>query len=186
MAKCVGGFLRSFLLSAGTMLLCAAVPVHAADISGKASKSTRAAPQPMLTIEQTVIRKPLAVGVSFDDAVESLKLRANSLNFKLVAELPLSKQIEAMTDKKSRRMTIYQFCDALIAKEIVEHDINFAAYLPCRIAIIEDAQGKVWLVMMNIDLFMRFANLPPELMSKAILVRDTLQSIMDAGASGDF
>ena len=120
-----------------------------------------------------------------DAAVEAMKIRANKLNFKLVAEMPLSKQIEAMGEK-SRRMEIYQFCDALTAKKMVEYDINFSAYLPCRIALVEDAQSQAWLVMMNLDMFIQGAKLSAPLQAEAIKVRNTLTEIMQAGAKGDW
>ena len=135
-------------------------------------------------IAQTVVKKQLAQGVSMDDAVDSMKLRANQLNMKLVAELPLSKQIEAM-GQKSRRMEIFQFCDPLIAKQMVEYDMNFAAYLPCRITLVEDKDGHGWLVMMNLDMFLQGGHLPPELKKLGIEVRDKLNSIMDAGVKGE-
>ena len=81
-----------------------------------------------------VIKIPFAKGVGLDEAVESMKLRANSLNMKLVSELPLSKEAEANLGKPQRRMSIFQFCDALTAKQMVDFSIEFAAYLPCRIA----------------------------------------------------
>ncbi|MEQ1669086.1 MAG: DUF302 domain-containing protein, partial [Sulfuriferula sp.] len=65
-----------------------------------------------------VYKVALAKDVSMDDAVESMKLRANALNIKLVGELPLSKQVEAMIGGTQRRMAIYQFCDALTAKDL--------------------------------------------------------------------
>ena len=132
-----------------------------------------------------VIKRPLASGVGFDEAVQSMKLRANSLNIKLVAELPLSKQVEASTGKPQRRMEIFQFCDALTAKAMVEANIDFAAYLPCRIALIEDANGKGWLVMVNLDEIMAGYKLAPAMVESARSVRDTLLSIMEAGATGD-
>jgi uncharacterized protein (DUF302 family) len=135
-------------------------------------------------LAQTVVKKQLAQGVSMDDAVDSMKLRANQLNMKLVAELPLSKQIEAM-GQKSRRMEIFQFCDPLIAKQMVEYDMNFAAYLPCRITLVEDKDGHGWLVMMNLDIFLQGGHLPPELKKLGTEVRDKLSSIMDAGAKGE-
>ncbi len=143
-----------------------------------------APPPPGIDIAQTVIKMALEEGVSMDDAVDSMKLRANTLNFKLVAHQPLSKELEAQ-GVKSRRMEIFQFCDARIANEMVSHDMNFAAYLPCRIAMVEDQKGKPWLVMMNLDLFIQSAELPAALNKKAVFVRDTLKSIMEAGASGD-
>jgi uncharacterized protein (DUF302 family) len=106
------------------------------------------------------------------------------LNIKLVAELPLSKQIKAM-GKEARRMEIYQFCDPLTAKKMVEYDINFAAYLPCRIALVEDAKGQNWLVMMNLDMLIQNPDFDPKLKKEAMKVRNTLQSIMEAGAAGE-
>ena len=150
-----------------------------------AATSPKTQPAPLLDIAQTVVKMPLEKGVSMDDAVEAMKIRANKLNFKLVAEMPLSKQIEAMGEK-SRRMDIYQFCDALTAKKMVEHDIHFSAYLPCRIALVEDAKGQGWLVMMNLDMFIQGAKLSAPLQSEAIKVRDTLTEIMKAGIKGEW
>jgi uncharacterized protein (DUF302 family) len=138
----------------------------------------------VVDIAKTVVKEPLAEGVGPDDAVESMKLRANMLNIKLVAELPLSQQVKAM-GQETRRMEIYQFCDALTAKKMVEYNIDFAAYLPCRIALVEDAKGKFWLVMMNLDMLIQNPGFDPKLKEEAVKVRDTLQSIMTAGANGD-
>lgn len=139
---------------------------------------------PNVNIEDTVVKMPLADGVSFEDAVSSMKLRANMHNMKLVAELPLSKQIKAM-GKPARYMSIYQFCDPLVAQRMVEANINFAAYLPCRIALVEDSKGKGWLVMMNLDMMLKGATLTKELTAKATKVRDVLMDIMQAGANGE-
>ena len=135
-------------------------------------------------LEKTVVKMPLAEGVSMNDAVESMKLRANILNFKLVAELPLSKQIKAM-GTSSRRIDIYQFCEPLTAKKMVEYDIDFAAYLPCRISLVEDAKGKAWLVMMNLDMLINNQSLDKNLLKEATKVRDSLMEIMRAGANGE-
>ncbi len=138
---------------------------------------------PVMSVAQTVVKVPLAKGISASDAIEAMKIRANALNIKLVAEMPLSKQLEAMGEK-SRRLDIYQFCDPLTAKKMVEYDIHFAAYLPCRIALVEDAQGQNWLLMMNLDMFIQDPKLSPTLKADAAKVRDTLVEIMDAGAKG--
>lgn len=147
------------------------------------SASVRAA-SPQIAIEQTVVKMPIEDGVSMDDAVSSMKLRANIRNMKLVAELPLSKQIQAM-GKKARRMEIYQFCDPLTAQRMVEANIHFAAYLPCRIALVEDQKGQGWLVMMNPDMMLQGTTLTPKLKAEAVKVRDALMDIMQAGANGE-
>ena len=169
------------ILFASILSLAAIAPAWAA--TGEKPKN----PKPPMTLDvaQTVVKIPIAKKISMDDAVEAMKLRANALNIKLVAELPLSKQIEAMGGK-SRRIEIYQFCDAMTAKKMVENDIHFAAYLPCRIALVEDAKGQAWLVMMNLDMFIQSPKLDPALKQDAIAVRDTLMQIMQAGSTGDW
>lgn len=134
-----------------------------------------------------VMKMQVKSGVSVDDAAESMRLRANALNMKLVAELPLSSQVEAITGKPQRRITIFQFCDALTAKDLIELNIDFAVYMPCRIALIEDAKGQVWLVMMDIDVDVvaREKRVPAELKKRILDVRNTLINIMQAGAKGD-
>ena len=135
-------------------------------------------------IHNSIQRFELAEDVSVDDAVESMSLRANMLNFKLVADLPLSEQVEAMGEE-ANYMRILAFCDALIAKKMVEHDIIFAGFLPCRIAVLEDSEGKGWIVTMNMDMMLHAVDLPDDLKPLAERVRDTIYSIVDAGVNGD-
>ena len=131
-----------------------------------------------------IITCPLAEDVSMDDAIDSMKLRANGLNFKLVAHMPLSEQVKAMGED-SKRMEIFQFCDALIAKQMVEHNVIFAGFLPCRIALIEDQAGKPWIVTLNMDAMLKGTELPPNLRKLGLQVRNTIYSIVQAGADGD-
>jgi uncharacterized protein (DUF302 family) len=139
------------------------------------------------TCEETamnMIKCGLAEDVGTDDAIESMKLRANMLNFKLVGHMPLSEQVAAMGGK-STRMEIFQFCDAMIAAQMVKFSIAFAGYLPCRISVIEDAEGKTWLVTLNMDKTMSDASLPKELQGLGLQVRNNIYSIITAGAEGD-
>lgn len=124
--------------------------------------------------------------VSMDDATESMRLRANALNLKLVAELPLSKQVEAVTGKPQRTITIFQFCDAVTAKDLIDLNPDFSVYMPCRIALIEAPDGQGWLVMMdvNVEAIAKSKNLAPALKARVNAVRNSLIEIMQAGATG--
>ena len=135
-------------------------------------------------IDASIQRFELAEDVGVEDAVASMELRANMLNFKLVADLPLSEQVKSMGED-ANYMRILAFCDALIAKKMVEHNIIFAGFLPCRIAVLEDANGKGWIVTMNMDMMLHAVDLPPDLQPLAKQVRDTIYSIVDAGVNGD-
>jgi uncharacterized protein (DUF302 family) len=131
-----------------------------------------------------MIRCKVADGVEADDAIASMKLRANMLNFKLVSHLPLSEQVKSMGGE-SNRMEIFQFCDALIAAQMVKHSLAFAGYLPCRISLVEDDAGQAWLVTLNMDKTMSDASLPAKLKELGLQVRNNIYSIISAGAEGD-
>jgi uncharacterized protein (DUF302 family) len=135
-------------------------------------------------VEQSIQHFKLAEDVTIDDAIDSMMLRANGLNFKLVADLPLSEQVEAMGEE-ANYMRILAFCDALIAKKMVEYNLIFAGFLPCRIAALEDSDGQGWLVTMNMDMMLHAVDLPDDLKPLAQQVRDTIYSIIDAGVNGD-
>jgi uncharacterized protein (DUF302 family) len=141
-------------------------------------------PEECEAIELEMIKCPLAEDVGMDDAIDSMKLRANMLNFKLVAHMPLSEQVKAMGGE-SPRMEIYQFCDASIAAKMVSANLAFAGYLPCRIALVEDNDGKGWLITLNMDNTMGKAKLPEELKPLAMKVRNNIYSIMSAGSLGE-
>ncbi len=93
-------------------------------------------------------------------------------------------QEEAM-GLESKRIEIFQFCDARIAKSMLDFNMHFAAYLPCRITLLEDKAGKAWLITMNLDILIQSADLSPELMEQAMQVKNAIQEIMQAGAEGD-
>lgn len=136
-------------------------------------------------LAQSVIKIPLSQGVSFKDAAESLTLKANALNLKLVAHQPMSEELKAQGVKDARHIEIFQFCDVKTANALINHEMLFAAYLPCRIALLEDPQGKGWLLMLNLDMLLKATQLPPDLQVQALKVRDALQQIIEAGAKGE-
>lgn len=131
-----------------------------------------------------MIKCKVVEDVTADDAIESMKLRANFLNFKLVGHMPLSEQVKA-NGGESNRMEIFQFCDASIAAQMVKHSMAFAGYLPCRISVVEDDAGQAWLITLNMDKTMMDASLPKQLQGLGMKVRNNIYSIISAGTEGD-
>lgn len=135
----------------------------------------------------TVWKRPLDEGVTVEDAVDAMSSVATELNIKAVGVLPLSKEVEAKTETKQRLLTIYQYCNPMTAMKMVDHSDAFSAYLPCRIAMIEDKQGKVWLYALDMDMMIYGGRtLPEELYKEANTVKDVILKIMEAGATGEF
>ena len=128
-------------------------------------------------------------GLSWDDVITSMKLRANKINLKFIGTHPVHKEIEAITGKPTPRVEIYHFCDALLARELLDYSLEFAAFLPCRIAVVEDAQRKIWLTMLDWDVSWTDAaagrdKLPEGLYRAAAELRKGLEEIIQAGANG--
>ncbi len=137
--------------------------------------------------DATVWKVPLEEGVSWKDAEEAMASVANELNLKGVGELPLSDQVKSMTGKDQRFLKIYQFCDPLVAVQMVDHSDAFSAYLPCRISMVEDKQGKFALYALNMDMMIYGGRtLPDELNKSALDVKEKIQTIMKRASEGDF
>lgn len=136
-------------------------------------------------LDASVVRMKLQKGITPDVAVDCLKLRANLRNMKQVGYLPLSKQVEAMVGKPQKLTEVFLFCNPLIAIEMVAANIDFAAYLPCRITLTEDEAGDFWLVMLNLTPLIAQIPAGSALRAKAESVNDILMSIMHAGAAGE-
>lgn len=137
--------------------------------------------------EATVWKIPVNDGLSADDVEQTMKVVANERNFKNVGELPLYKQIEAMSGKPSRFIKIYMFCNALTAERMIDFSPAYSAYLPCRITLLEDSTGKLWLYTLNMDLMIHGGKeLPPEVKEEAMQVKETILDIMNRGARGEF
>ncbi|HEC14807.1 MAG TPA: DUF302 domain-containing protein, partial [Rhodospirillales bacterium] len=92
--------------------------------------------------EATVWRVEVQDGVSFEDVDETIKFVANQHNIKNAGDLPLWKQVEAMTGEKQRIAKIYMLCNPLVAYKMMDHNDAYSAYLPCRVSVVEDKKGK--------------------------------------------
>jgi len=137
--------------------------------------------------EATVWKVPVAEGMSAEDVEEAMKFIANEHNISNVGELPLSKDVEAKTGKPHRLVKIFMFCNSLTAAMMLDYSDSFSAYLPCRISMVEDKQGKLWLYSLNMDLMIYGGEpLPKKLKAEAIHVKEVILDIMNRGAEGDF
>jgi len=137
--------------------------------------------------EATVWKIPVNEELSAEDVEETMKFVANEHNIKNVGELPLSLEVEAVTGEKSRFFKIYMFCNALTAAQMLDYSDAFSAYLPCRISMVEDTQGKLWLYALNMDAMIYGGTpLPPALKEEAESVKEIILDIMNRGAEGDF
>lgn len=130
-------------------------------------------------------------GLSFDDVVESMKLRANQLNFKLVGHSPMWKDIQAVLgDSEAPRMEVFHYCDIAAGREVLKYAPESLIFLPCRIGIMEDADKNIWVMTLDwdvawIDSISGKMGAPDPLVKSAADIRDKMDNIMKAAAEGD-
>ena len=137
--------------------------------------------------DATVWKVPVKEGLSAQDVESSMRSIASENNIKNVGELPLYKEVTAMSGKPYRFAKIFMFCNALTAAKMMDYDDAYSAYLPCRVSLIEDSEGKLWLYSLNMDMMIYGGQpLPPELKKEAMNVKRIILDIMNRGSQGDF
>lgn len=137
------------------------------------------------TIQQTVAKMELEKGVSREAAIDAMRSRAVELNMRLVGEQHVSKALEKRGEK-SPYLAIFQFCNLSDAKAIVSNNPLYAAYMPCRVAMVEDNKGKTWLMMLNLDILVDNTLVPKQIVETVIGVNQKMLEIMVAGVTGEF
>ena len=137
--------------------------------------------------EATVWRRKVAAGLSFQEVDQSIQSIANSENIKDVGALPLGDQVTAMQGKPWRKLKIYLYCNPLTAAKMVDFSEAYAAYLPCRVSLVEDKTGALWLYSLDMDMMIHGGKpLPSDLKAEAERVKKVILTILDKAATGDF
>lgn len=138
-----------------------------------------------VNIDNTVVTMDVAEGVEAQDVIDAMLSKATEVNMKYVGNIPLYKELRAR-NVESGHLEIFQFCNPTDARKMVDISPSFAAYLPCRIVLVEGKDKKLQVIMMDLGLVIKAAELDGDLLDIANKVNGQLHSIMEAGASGDF
>ena len=133
----------------------------------------------------TTWERKVQKGVTANDVEQILRQVASERNMKDVGTLPLSKELEARTGQKQKLLTVYSFCTPTTARKMVDFSPHMAAYLPCRITVVEKEDG-LWLYTLNMDMMVKMGRkLPSPLKEEARAVRDTIWEMMERASKGE-
>lgn len=130
-------------------------------------------------------------GLSFDEVVESMMLRANQVNLKFVGSNLMWKDFQAVLgDNTAPRVEVFSYCDIAVGRDLLRIIPEMAVFLPCRIAVMEDADKNIWVMTLDwdvtwLDMAGKQMGLTPELRQGAIDIRAKMDSVMRAGANGE-
>ena len=130
-------------------------------------------------------------GLSFDQVVESMMIRANQVNLKFVGKNQIWKEFRAVLhDDTAPRVEVFSFCDIAVGRDLLKVIPEIVVFLPCRIAVMEDADKNIWVMTLDWDVTWldqagKQTGITPELRKGAMDIREKLDSVMRAGADGE-
>ena len=107
-------------------------------------------------------------------------------NIRAVGDLPLSRELELRSGRPGKFLKVYSYCDPVAARTMVDFNPAMAALLPCRIAVVEQADG-LWIYTMDMDMLIGMqGELPPHVADTVRRVRATIVKMLERGARGEF
>jgi uncharacterized protein (DUF302 family) len=130
-------------------------------------------------------------GISFDEVVESMMLRANKENLKFVGSNLMWKDFRAvLNDDSAPRVEVFSYCDIAVGRDLLRIIPEMAVFLPCRITVMEDADKNIWVMTLDwdvtwLDMAGKQMGITPELRKGAQDIREKLDNVMRAGANGE-
>ena len=126
-------------------------------------------------------------GVSVEDIEAALATVATDENTKPVGVLPLSDELQARDPSiKQKMLRVLSYCSPATARMMVDFSPAMAAFLPCRVVIVEKEDG-LWLYTLNMDMMIKMGKkMPAELKVETMKVRNTIWKMMEKGAAGEF
>mgnify|MGYP002725446506 CR=1 FL=1 len=142
-------------------------------------------PTQEMLVQHSVVKMRLSPAITIEDATEAMLSKAVELNLALVGRQQMSAAL-GRRGIDSSHIEIFQFCNPEDAVKMVRYDIIYAAYMPCRIALVEDESGSPWLTTLNLNMMIEKDRLPDEIYRIAVTTNTKMMAIMTAGANGDF
>ena len=134
-------------------------------------------------VQQSIVQVALEEGVTPEIAANAMIEKATEINLKFVGRQRIYRQF-LKSGKDSGHLEIFQFCDLDDAHNLVQLNPIFAAFMPCRIAMVEDREGRVWLMTFNLDMVINDKMLTPAEGEIAIRVNQNMLKVLVAGATG--
>jgi len=135
--------------------------------------------------EATMWEMKVKDGVKLEDVKDAINSVATNRNIKNVGELPLSEELKAR-GIKSGVIHVMSFCNPETARKMLDFSPAMGGFLPCRVNIVEKADG-LYIYSMNMDMMVKMGKkLPPDLKAAAVDVRNTMWEMMEKGSKGEF
>lgn len=134
-------------------------------------------------VSQTIVQVELGAGITPEAAANAMIKKAADISLKFVGRQRIFQQLRKR-GITSGHLEVFQSCDLDDAHGLVKLNPIFAAFLPCRISMVEGPDGRIWLMTFNLDMIINKQMLTPQQAEIAIRVNQNMMKVLVAGATG--
>ena len=122
---------------------------------------------------------------AFENAIEIMDEVGSEYGLAMVDEKTMPRGGKLFKDG-GRLTHIRSYCSPAIADQFLNYSAEFIGFMPCRIGIIEDEKGDIYIYTMSMELMINGGQkLPEKLLKLANEVRTGMYTMMEKGAAGD-
>jgi uncharacterized protein (DUF302 family) len=133
---------------------------------------------------------PARPGLTMDQVVDALIARAKKHGFLLVNRYQMWKELQKVTGEPAPyKVEVISICDPTVSRDWLAYAPEMVLFVPPRIAVIEDHDRRIWVVMLDWDMSWidaaPNAGFDPQLYAQGVERRQMLEDIMRAAANGE-
>ena len=139
----------------------------------------------MIIKRKLVIEEGTTKEEAIENAIEVMDEVAESYGLMKVDEKTMPRGGKFMKDG-GLYTHIRSYCSPSIADIFLSFSGEFVGFMPCRVGIVEDKNGDIWLYTMALDMMIHGGHvLPKELLGHANNVKDAMVGMIEKGAAGE-
>lgn len=139
----------------------------------------------MIIKKKMVIAEDTSKEEAIENALEVMDEVAEEYGLMRVDEKTMPREGKFIKDG-GKYTHIRSYCSPSIADIFLTHSGEFIGFMPCRIGIVEDAKGDLWIYTMNLDMMIHGGHKLPENLAKyAMDVKNAMIGMLEKGASGE-
>lgn len=139
----------------------------------------------MVIKRKLVIEEGTSKEEAIENAIEIMDEIADAHGLAKVDEKTMPRGGKFMKDG-GKYTHIRAYCSPSIADVFLNFSGEFVGFMPCRVGIVEDNNGDIWLYTMGLDLMIHGGHeLPPKMLELAETVKEAMEEMITKGALGE-
>jgi len=140
----------------------------------------------MIIKRKLVIEEGTSKEEAIENALEVMDEVADGYGLSKVDEKTMPRDGGKFMKDGGKYTHIRSYCSPYIADVFLNFSGEFVGFMPCRVGLVEDKNGDIWIYTMSLDMMIHGGHtLPPELMKHATNVRNAMVAMIEQGAAGE-